>query len=442
MGQAFFEIFLVFILLIINGLFSMSELSVVSARKIRLQQSADQGSNGAKTALSLAASPNNFLSTVQIGITLVGILSGAFGGASIAQALAFQLEKIPFIAPYSAGISFIVVIGIITYFSIIIGELLPKSIALAAPEKIAALVSIPMKLVSTLAAPVVWLLSAPTSVVLKLFKLHAVVEPPVTDEEIKGLIDAGTKAGVFEETEQDLLESVIHLGDREIPSLMTPRTGIFWIDLDDSPEKIREQLINTRFTRIPIGQGSLDKILGYATTKAVLGHVLKGNALDLRAVVQQPLYVPETITILELLEQFMGIHTPFAVVVDEFGGVEGLVTVNDVLKAIVGDLPGSQHSRPEQNLIQREDGSWILDGRLSVNDLKELLKVKELPLEKSDHYHTLAGFVISQLGKMPRKGDRFNWFGFSFEIILMDRNRVDQVLVSPFTTEQDESRPD
>lgn len=439
MGQIAFEILLVFVLLIINGIFSMSELSVVSARKIRLKQSAEKGSKGAQTALQLAESPNNFLSTVQIGITLVGILSGAFGGATIARELAAQIDKVPVLAAQSAAISFTIVVGVITYFSIIIGELIPKSIALNAPEKIASLVSRPMKLLSTVASPIVWMLSAPTSFVLRLFKVHAVVEPPVSDEEIKGLIDAGTKAGVFEESEQDLIESIIHLDDRRVVSLMTPRTKIVWLDTEDAPEKIKEELINSQFSRLPVCRGSLDSIVGYASAKSLLAHLLKESEINLQTILKQPLFVPETVTTLEVLEQFKRAHTHFAVVIDEFGGVEGLVTMHDVLEAIVGDLPTGQHSLSKEGMVLREDGSWLLGGQTSVIDLKEVLDLKEFPVEERDRYHTLAGFVMTHLGKVPHKGDAFEWHGFAFQVEAMEHNRVDKVLiktVKPAQTEE------
>ncbi len=425
------EILLIFLLLLINGVFSMSELAVVSARRIRLQQQAEKGDRGAQTAIELAENPNRFLSTVQIGITLVGILAGAFGGATIAEILAEQLKAITFIAPYSTGIAFLMVVAVITYFSIVIGELIPKSLALNSPEKIAALVSRPMKLISTVSSPLIWLLSVPTSFILKLFKVTASVEPPVTDEEIKGLIDAGTKAGVFEETEQDLIESVISLGDRRITSLMTPRTNIVWLDSADSAENIEQKLTESRFSRMPVASGGLDNILGYASAKALLGQLIKENEINLNAVLQQPFYVPETLTILDLLEQFRESHTHFAIVVDEFGGVEGLVTINDVLEAIIGELPNSQHILHEHGVLRRKDGSFILDGRTSIQDFKEALDIKEMPAEERDTYQTLGGFVLTRLGRIPETGERFNWNNYEFEIISMAHNRVDKVMILP-----------
>lgn len=436
------EVLLVFILLLINGIFSMSELAVVSARRIRLRQSAENGSRGARTALELAESPNKFLSTVQIGITLVGILSGAFGGAGIAQALAFQLEKIPILAPYAAVAGFLLVVVIITYFSIIIGELIPKSIALNSPEKIAALVSRPMKFISFLASPVVWLLSAPTAFVLKLFRVQASVEPPVTDEEIKGLIDVGTKAGVFEEVEQSLIESIILLEDRRIASLMTPRTKISWLNIENSPEKIKNELIHSRYSRLPVGRGNLDALIGYASAKSLLTQFLSNSEINLEAALKQPLYVPETLTTLELLERFKKANTHFAMVIDEFGGIEGLVTMHDVLEAIIGELPNSYQTSFEQEITLLENGAWLASGQLSIIDLKEILGLKEPFFEGRDQFHTVAGFMITRLGKVPEKGEGFEWNNYRFEVIAMDRNRVDKILITPLGLSENENESD
>lgn len=425
------EIFAVFLLLIINGIFSMSELAVVSARQIRLQQQAKKGNKGAQTAMELAESPNRFLSTVQIGITLVAILSGAFGGAGISQALAAKLEKISFIAPYSQMVAFVIVVGIITYFSIVIGELIPKSLALNSPEKIASLVSRPMKFLSWVASPMVWALSIPTVFFLKVFKVKASVEPPVTDEEIKGLIDAGTKAGVFEETEQDLFESIIHLGDRPVASMMTPRTKINWLDTQDSIEKIKEELINSRYSRLPVSRGGLDSIVGYVSAKKLLSQILKEAEINLESVLQHPLYVPETINTLELLERFKEVNTHFAIVVDEFGGVEGLVTMHDVLEEIVGDFSVSQHTLSKEGVVAQKNGSWLINGQLSIFDFKEVLNLEALPADEEDQYHTVAGFVLTRLGKVPEAGESFEWNNFKFEVVEMDNKRVDKIFVTP-----------
>lgn len=418
----------------------MSELSIVSARKICLKYQAENGSKGAQAALALAESPNNFLSTVQICITLVGILAGAFGGATISRELAAYLENFPPLASHSQAVSYAIVGVVITYFSIIIGELIPKSIALNAPEKIASLIAGPMKFLSALAAPLVWLLSAPTSLFLKLFRIQAVVEPPVTDEEIKGLIDAGTKAGVFEETEQDLIESIIHLNDRRVASVMIPRTKISWLVIEDSVENLKQALIDSRFSRLPVCRGNIDTLIGYASAKAVLSQLLKENEINLKTILKQPVFVPETITTLELLELFKHAHTTFAVVIDEHGGVEGLVTMNDVLEEIIGELPISQHSASDEKAIGREDDSWLLDGQMSIVDFKETLDLKELPKDEQEQYHTLAGFVITRLGRVPIAGDNFEWSDFTFEVVNMELNRVDKVAVKPIKSDADELR--
>lgn len=422
------EILLIFVLLVINGVFSMSELAVVSARRLRLQQQAEKGSRSARAAIELAENPNRFLSTVQIGITLVGILAGAFGGAGVAGLLADQLRAVPVFAPYATSIAFALVVAVITYFSIVIGELIPKSIALNAPEKVAKIVARPMKAISAVAAPVVWLLSVPTAFVLKLFRVRATVDPPVTDEEIKGLIDAGTRAGVFEEKQQDLFKSVIELDEQRVTGLMTPRTQIVWLDLDDPAEEIRRQLAASRFSRLPVARGRLDNLLGFVTTKALLGQTIRENRIELAAVLRQPLFVPETLTILELLERFQTSHTHFAVIVDEFGGVEGLVTINDVLEAIIGELPNSQHILPEHGILRHRDGSLILDGRLSIHEFKQTLAL-DLPEDERDTYQTLAGFILTRLGKVPAAGERFRWNEYDFEIVSMEQNRIAKVSI-------------
>lgn len=428
------EVLLILTLLVINGVFSMSELAVVSARRIRLEQQAEKGNRGAQVALELADNPNSFLSTVQIGITLVGILAGAFGGATIAGILAEYLKAVPFLEPYATSIAFAVVVAVITYFSIVIGELIPKSLALNSPERIASIVSRPMRLISKVSAPFVWLLSVPTVFILKLLRVKASVEPPVTDEEIKGLIDAGVGAGVFEKSEKDLIESVISLGDLRVTSLMTPRTKIVWLDLEDSIEETQRRLIENRFSRLPVARGSIDNITGYATAKSMLAQLIETGRLDLAPIrLRAPFYVPETLTILELLEQFRESHTHFAIVVDEFGGVEGLVTINDVLEAIIGELPNSQHVLHEHGVERLTDGALVLDGRLPILDFRDVLELKNLPAEEQDVYQTLAGFVLFRLGKVPEIGERFAWDKFEFEIISMEQRRIDKVLVTPIS---------
>lgn len=433
MNAIAFEVFLIFILLLLNGIFSMSELAVVSARKVRMQKRADEGSAGAKAALELADDPSRFLSTVQIGITLVGILAGAFGGATIAGILAEWFTQAGFPESYSSPAAFALVVATITYFSIVAGELIPKSLALNSPEKIATIVARPMKIVSWLCTPVVLMLTIPTMAVLRLLKVHASVEPPVTDEEIRSLIDEGTKAGVLEEAEQDLMKSVIYLSDQRVTSIMTPRTDVSWIDLYDPIDEIKELLAQNRFSRLPVARGGIDDTVGYVSAKSLLASLIRGEEIDLNASMMKPLYVPESLTNLELLDEFKTSGTHVAIVVDEFGGVEGLVTVNDILEAIVGELKIDK-KRASEHAIHRQESRAILDGRTPIQEFKEEFEIKELPGEDRKGYETLAGFVLAHLGKLPKEGESFKWKSFEFEIVEMKRNRIDKIMVR-FETE-------
>jgi putative hemolysin len=429
MSEIGIEIVLLAILLLFNGLFSMSEIAIVSARRVRLAKMAESGNSGAKTAIELAENPDRFLSTVQIGITLVGILSGAFGGATISKTLAAWLNQFPALAGYSEAISFFLVVLVITYFSLIIGELLPKSIGLKYPELISVNFAKPMQFVSRLTSPVVWLLSASTTALLKILQIKQPANELVTEEEIKALIAQGTASGVIDETEQDLLESVIRLDEQNIKSLMTPRLKISWLNLAESNDIIKRKIIKSQHSRLPVGQGSVDNIVGYVKTRDLLTHLLQGNGFDLEVVLKQPLFVPETKTALELLEMFKTSETSFGVVVDEFGSTEGVVSLNDVMEAIVGDLPSG--GILNQSAVQREDGSWLLDGRLSTTEFKDILGLKKLPANARTSYKTLAGFIIKRLQKVPKIGDRFDWEDWIFEVVDMDGKRVDEVLVSP-----------
>lgn len=428
MAQVAVEILFIILLLIANGVFAMSEIAVVSSRRARLQQRAERDA-GARAALDLANAPDRFLSTVQIGITLIGILAGAFGGATIAEHLVGYFERIPAIARYSGAISLGLVVLVITYFSLVVGELVPKRLGLNNPEKIAARIARPMQFLSRLAWPAVRALSASSNFLLRLLKAKPSDEPPITEEEVKLLIDQGTEAGVFEETEQDLVENIFRLPDQKVPALMTPRLDIVWLDIEAPIEETRQRIINSPYSRTPVCQGALDNILGIVKAKDLLSRVLAGEPFDLRAALRQPLYVPETRTALQLLELFKGSATHIAMVVDEHGAIEGLVTMNDVLEAIVGDLPAPS-GEVESYAVQRDDGSWLMDGRISIAEFKELFSLDTLPREEDGGYHTLAGFIITYLGRLPSASDYFVWDGLRIEVVDMDRRRVDKVLVS------------
>jgi putative hemolysin len=422
------EILLILLLIVANGVFSGSEIAIVSARKVRLEQLAKQGNNKAKLALKLANSPNNFLSTVQIGITLIGILSGAVGGATTAGRLEAYLNTIPTLAPYSQPLSLVVVVGLITYLSLVIGELVPKRVALSNPEQLACVVAGPMRLLSTITAPIVHLLSGSTDLLLNLLGIRGGEEQALTEEEIKVLIEQGTETGIFEEAEQEMVSRVFRLGDRPIRAFMTPRTEIDWLDIGDSFEVNRQILIDSTHSRFPVCRDSIDECLGFVRVKSVLSAYLSGEPIDWEAIALAPMYIADGTKALKVLELFKESGSHIALVTDEYGGVQGLVTIKDLMEAIVGELPSSEN-REEPMVIQREDGSWLLDGLLSTDELKALFDKETLPEEKSN-YHTLGGLIITCIGKIPQSGDHFEWQGLRFEVMDMDGTRVDKVLVS------------
>lgn len=421
------ELLLILVLILANGIFAMSEIAVVSSRKGRLQSRAEKGDAGARRALELANYPNRFLSTIQIGITLVGIFAGAYGGATIATQLANAFEEIPAIARYSSQIALAVVIAGITYLTLILGELVPKRIALIHPERIAAAVARPMHYLSIAATPLVRLLSLSTDGVLRILGVRPSTEPPITEEEIAALIEQGTEAGVFEEEEQELVERVFWLGDLRAYSIMTPRHRTIWLDLGDPPDVSREKMVLHRHTCYPVCEGALDNVVGIVDVKDLWARDLSVEETDLRAALRQPLYIPDSMRALRLLELFRESGIRFALVVDEYGGIEGVVTLNDVLEEISGDLvlPG------EPRVVQRDDGSWLIDASLSMDDLWDILGLEDRRREKRRGYHTIGGFVVTRLGHIPIAGESFDANGLRFEVVDMDGYRVDKVLVRP-----------
>ncbi|BAY91960.1 putative hemolysin [Tolypothrix tenuis PCC 7101] len=433
-----FEILIILVLIIANGVFSMSEMAIVSARKVRLQQLANQGDAKARAALKLAESPNQFFSTIQIGITLIGILTGAFGGATIAEKLAVYVKLIPFLAAYSQPVSFGLVVLIITYLSLIVGELVPKRLALNNPEAIAAFVAIPMRALAAIASPAVYLLSASTEMVLRVLGIRPSTEPQVTEEEIKILIEQGTEAGTFEEAEQDMVERVFRLGDRPVSAFMTPRPDIVWLDLEDSAEENREKMVDSAYSRYPVCQEGLDNVLGVIPVTDLLARSFKGEPLDLTVGLRQPVFVPESTRGLRVLELFKQTVTHMALVVDEYGVIQGLVTLNDIMSEIVGDVPADP-SQDQPQAVQREDGSWLLDGMLPVEEFLEIFDMEEWQPDERGSYQTLGGFVITHLGRIPAAADHFEWQGMRFEVMDMDGNRVDKVLVIPRNHKSTES---
>jgi putative hemolysin len=423
------QIVIVGLLILANGLFAMSEMAVVTARKSRLQESARKGNKSAQVALELAQSPSRFLSAVQIGITLIGILTGVFGGRPIAARLAAYLKTVPWIAPYSDAVALAIVVAAITYFSLVIGEVVPKRLALRHPEGISALVAIPLSIFSKISSPAVHLLSLSSDAVFRLFGKQQTQELPVIEEEIKTLVQQGTDAGVFEESEQDMLEAVFTLGDRSARSCMTPRTQIDWLDLDSSPEENRRQIVESGHSRLPVARQSLDHIAGIVQAKDLLADVLTDKGFNLESRLQDPLFVPGSVSALHVLELFKESGKHIALVVDEYGGIEGLLTHHDILEAIAGEIPFSETDL-ERRAVQREDGSWLLDGMLPVEEFKEIFNLDALPGENKDAYQTLGGFVFTQFGRVPSVADRFEWSNLRFEVVDMDGKRIDKVLVS------------
>jgi putative hemolysin len=427
--SSFVDLFIVFCLILLNGIFVVSEMAIVSSRKARLQQQADRGNKAAGLALELASAPGRFLPTVQVGITLMAILSGARGESAISQLLTPSLQGIGF-GRYSEPVASVMAIVTITYLTIVIGELVPKQLALNSPEQIAKLVSMPMNLLAQLSTPMTIVLSASTNLVVKVLGIKPSSEPEVTEEEIKVLIEQGTEAGTFEAEEQNMMERVMRLGDRKIGALMTPRLEITWIDLEDSLEDNRQKIINSELSRFPVCQGELDRVVGIIHVADLLSQcLLSKNPLNFTSSLLQPLFIPEHTKGLKVLERFKESGTHIAMIVDEYGVIQGLATMNDILKAIVGDIADVE--QPEDPpIVERADGSYLLDGMLTIEKFIHYFELPEDAIDLDPNYHTLGGFATHQLGKIPSTGATFEWREFQFEIVDMDGNRVDKILLS------------
>lgn len=417
------EIIFILLLILINGILAMSEAAMIAARKARLQQQANEGKKAAAAALKLHENPNIFLSTIQIGITLIGVLSGAVGGATIANALAVALSEVPYIGAYSTTIALGSVVLIITILTIWLGELVPKRLGINSPEQIAQVVAGPMLFISKLFSPFIRLMSGATNFVLRLLGVNPSAEPPITEEELQMLIDQGTQAGVFEEAEQDMVEGVFSLADQRVYSLMTPRTEIVWLDISDTTEEILEKIANCPYSRFPVRQDSLETIVGIVKSRDLLVTSLSGKGINLKELAKPVTFIPETMLASRALEILKEKNTEILLVIDEFGGVQGLLTINDILEEIVGEMEGA-----EPQATQRQDGSWLLDGMLEVDEFKEIFNLGDLPHE--DEYETLSGFIMTSLGRVPHATDHFEWNNLRFEVMDMDGRRVDKVLVT------------
>jgi putative hemolysin len=420
-------------LILLNGVFAMSELAVVSSKRMRLEKLSENGSRGACTALQLVDSPNRFLSTVQVGITLIGIFNGAFGEASLAEKLTPTLADIPVVASYAREIALAIVVISITFASIVLGELVPKRIAMQHPESVASLIAAPMHILSRIMGPFVKILSVTTEFILRLLGLHKPIDDVVTEEEITGMLKEGADAGLFEKTEHDIVTRALRLDDVRIAALMTPRADLEFIDLNDTVEQSLAKIADSPFSRFPVYQRDWTLVVGIVHAGDLLEQVIKGKSLsniNIAAVTKPPLYMPKSVSAMDLLEAIKKNRVEVALVVDEYGEIEGMVTLSDVMGALVGEVPIVDDPQ-EADAVQREDGSWLMDGKVTFDRFRDIVNtVVHFPEESAGTYHTLAGFVLAQLGHIPNASEHFEWGGYRFEVVDMDGNRIDRILVA------------
>jgi putative hemolysin len=429
MAGVWFEIVIIVLLVLANGIFSMAEIAVVAARKVRLQQRAEEGDHRAKVALALAQSPAQFLSTVQVGITLIGILAGAYGGATISAPLAALVEGVPALAPYAEGLALGIVVACITLLSLILGELVPKNIGLQYPESIASWVAGPMIMLARIGGPIVRMITGATSIIMRIVGFRGVAEPGLTEDEIRAVISEGAEAGVLEPAEESIVQRVFQLGDQRVAAIMSPRIDIEWVDVDITNDELREFLASHSHTEFVVCDDDLDNVLGTVRAAELLPAILRGGAIKLRPLIREPLFVPDSMPVFKLLDAFRSSHRHVAIVMDEFGAVEGLVTVGDLLEGLVGTLPADA-SEARGSFVPRADGSWLVDGSAPIEEVASKFDL-EVPADESGAYHTMAGFVLARLGHIPRAADAFDWGGQRFEVVDMDGRRVDKVMVTP-----------
>jgi putative hemolysin len=424
------DIVVIAFLLLCNALLAMSEMAIVSARKARLTQLAEEGDRGAKQALDIANSPTQFLSSIQIGITLAAILTGIFGGATIADDLAEAVRReAPHLAPHADTISIAIVTGILTYISLVVGELVPKRLALTFPESIARYSAGPLTVFSRIVRPFVWVLSTSTETILRVVGLKATNEPAFTEAEIHVIVEQATEAGIFEEVEQEMVASVLRLDNKKVSSIMTPRTNIEWLDLRDGEEEWVKTAAEVPHSRLIVADGSLDHVTGIVDTKTIIHRKLLGK-IDLKELQRQPMYVPENIVALDLIRKFKESTQEVAVVLDEYGGVSGLVSREDIFEAIVGDLPAEDEHESGPRLHNEPDGSWIVDGQIEIQEFIDKTGIHALPDENEEEdYRTIAGFILNHLERVPERGEQFVWKDVEFKVLEMDHNRIDKIQV-------------
>lgn len=418
------ELFILGILILINGLFTMSEIALVSARKSRLESQAEKGDHNAKTALELSQNPEIFLSAAQIGITLISILTGVYSGERFSKLLAPSIGKIEVLAPYQNTIATTIIVIFVTFLSIIFGELIPKRIGLLRAEKIAKLVAGPMNLFAKFTHPIVWILNKVSNLFFRIFNIRRATDDAVTEEEIKTMITEGAEAGTIDEAEQEIINRVFHLGDRNTTSLMTHRSDIIWFNLDDSEEKIKEKILSEPHSVYPICDGTIDNIKGVVSIKDLY---ISPDHLLFKDIMEPALFIPDNNSPYQVLEKFKQTKTHSCFIVDEYGSILGLITLNDILEAIVGDMP--QPDVEDYEIIEREDGSFLVDAQIPFYNFLAKFEKTDWMNEGEQNFDTFAGFVLHELEHIPRAGETFDWKGFKFEVIDMDGHRIDKVLV-------------
>ena len=422
---------LILMLVVINGALALAEIAIVSSRRTRLVRMVETGSAGAARALALASEPTRFLSTVQVGITTIGVLNGAIGEATLAGHVRGWLTQVPALVPYAESIALALVVTSVTYVSLIIGELVPKRLALTNPERIAALIARPMQAIAALGRPLVWVLSVSTEALLALLRVPRTDRHDVTIEEIRVLLEQSATQGVLQPSESEMMTNVLNLDERHVAGVMTPRSDVVFLDLRDPAAANRAKLRQEPHEIVPLCDGGLDNVVGIVRARRVLEEVLSNHAIDLPALAEPALFVPETTTLMRLLEEIRRTNLSAALVVDEFGEVEGIVSLTDVVISIVGSVP--VHVEEEPEIVARGDGSWLLDGAVDLMTLGRTLDDDSLAAGNGQHYHTLGGLAMAALGRIPRTGDIFERGRYRFEIMDMDGNRVDRVLATPLS---------
>jgi putative hemolysin len=428
MAQAAFEIIIILLLTCLNGFFALAEIAVVSSRKARLQQLAEQGSKGAAVALGLAEKPENFLSTIQLGITLIGIFAGAYGGVTLATKLSTVIE--PYLGPsYSSPVSFLLVVGSITVLSVIIGELLPKRIALLNPERFACALSQPVAIISKLLGFAITLISGFTEAIVKRLNIPESDNQTVSQEEIAIMVEKGAEEGVIHQVEEEMVKKVLRLDKWSVNALMTPRPNVIWIDINSPTTESWETMVSSGRSHFPVCDGTVDNLLGVISLKELLKTVLAREQISFRDFIKKALIIPSGTSVLKVIEQLKSEGTHFAIIMDEHGSFDGIVTLHDILESLVG-IVSSEEEGHQPEIITREDGSWLMDAGVHIDQVKDTLELRELP-EEDRGFQTLRGFIMAHLGAIPREGERFTWQGFRFEIIDMDGHMIDKVLVQP-----------